>query len=91
MHCNCEQIIPIHDLNKKFASTSSRSMATSHFGSSASSSSVTIPRKNVAKSLFGGPDARNDEFVRKRLKEFHVADRQKYNFDFDKEIPLEGR
>lgn len=68
------------------------------FGSSSSSSSsggteftLTLRSKNVARSLFGSPDPRSGQYARDKVREIKERDKQRWNFDFDNEKPLEGR
>lgn len=47
--------------------------------------------RSVSRCLFGSPDPTSRAFAQERVKEIRQNDKTKYNFDFDAEIPLDGR
>ncbi|CAG7725301.1 unnamed protein product [Allacma fusca] len=62
--------------------------------SSTSSASTVVEltaKRNVSRNLFGSPDPRSAQFARDKIKEIKKADTKRWNFDFDKELPLDGR
>lgn len=66
--------------------------AMSTSSSCSSSSEVLLPkRRNVSRNLFGSPDPRSAEYARNKVKEIQKTDKQKWNFDFDRGVPLTGR
>ena len=46
--------------------------------------------RSVPRCLFGPPDPHTAQFAREKVRQLREHDKQRYNFDFDAEKPLEG-
>ncbi|CAL8120359.1 unnamed protein product [Orchesella dallaii] len=51
---------------------------------------LSMKIRTVPRCLFGPPDPRTAQFAREKVKEIYEHDKNRYNFDFDAEKPLEG-
>lgn len=47
--------------------------------------------RRVPRCLFGPPDPKLQNFAKDKVKEMNEADKHRYNYDFDRDEPLQGR